>query len=99
MRYCRLLMLAVFMLSGRMCSRVRCNVVSMATVPHDQGASGESVCITVRLTLRNGGSGGTKRLWCRYVVARAVAMLVDIVIEGVVKLFRGSNIVQNSGQR
>ena len=92
-------MLVVFMLPGRMCPRVRCNVVSMAIVPHDQGASGESVCIDMRLTLRNGGSGGTGRLWCRYVVARAVAMLVVIVKEEVVKLFSGSIIVQNSGQR
>ena len=74
-------------------------MVSMAIVPRDQGASGESVCIAVRLTLRNGGSGGTGRLWCRHVVARAVAMLVDIVGDGVVKVFSGSIIVQNSGQR
>ena len=92
-------MLAVFMLSRRMSSKVRCDVVSMAIVPCDQGASGESVCIAMRLTLRNGGSGGTRRLWCRYVVARAVATLVDIVNEGVVKLFSGSIIAQNSGQR
>ena len=92
-------MLNVFMLSGRICPRVRCNVISMAIVPHDQGARGESVCIAMRLTLRNGGSGWTGRLWCRYVVARAVAMLVDIVKEGVVKLFSGSIMVQNSGQR
>ena len=57
--------------------------MSMAIVPHDQGESGESFCIAMRLTLRNGGSGGTGRLWCRYVVARAVAILVDIVREGV----------------
>jgi len=91
-------MLAVFMLSGRMCPRVRCNVESMAIVPHDRGARGESVCIAMRLTLRSGGSGGTGRSWCRYVVASAVTMLVDIVREGEVKLFSGSIMVQNSGQ-
>ena len=94
-----MVMLVVFKLSGRMCPRVRCNVVSMATVPHDQGARGESVCIVMRLTLRNGGSDGTGRSWCRYVVASAVAILVDIVKEGMMKLFSGSFIVQNSGQR
>ena len=52
----------------------------------------------MRLTLRNGGSDGTGRLWCRYVVARAVAMLVDIVKEGVVKPFSVSIIVQDSEQ-
>jgi len=98
-RYCRLPMLVMFILSGQICPRVRCNVVSMAIVPHDQGESGKSVCIAMRFTLRNGGSGGTGRLRCRYVVARAIAMLVDIVKEGVVKLFSGSIIVQNSGQR
>jgi hypothetical protein len=76
-------MLAVFMLFGRRCPRVRCNVVSMAIVPHDQGARGESVCIAIRLTLRNGGSGGTGRSWCRYVVASVAAMLVDIARKGV----------------
>ncbi len=60
-------------------------MVSMVIVPHDQGASGESVCIAMRLILRNGGIGGTGRSWCRYEVARAVAMLVDIVRKGVVK--------------
>jgi len=99
MRYCLLLMLAVFMLSGRMCPRVGCDVVSMAIVPHYKGACGESVCIALRLTLRNGGSGGTRESWCRYVVASAVAMLVDIVREGVVKMFSGFIMVQNSGQR
>ena len=92
-------MLVVFMMSARMCPRVRCNVVSITIVPHDQGASGESVCIAMRLALRNGGSGRAGRLWCRFVVARAVPMLVDIVKEGVVKFFSGSIIVQNSGQR
>ena len=53
----------------------------------------------MRLTLRNGGRGGTGRSWYRYVVASAIAMLVDIVMEGVVKLFSGSIMVQNSGQR
>jgi len=53
----------------------------------------------MRLTLRNGGSGGTGRSWCRYVVARAAAITVDIVKEGVVKLFSGSIIVQNFGPR
>ena len=92
-------MLAVFMLSGRMCPRARCNVVSMIIVSRDQGANGESACIAMRLTLRNGGSGGTGRLWCRYVVAIAIAMLIDIVKEEVMKLFSGSIIVQNYGQR
>ncbi len=87
------------MLSKRMCPRVRCNVVSMAIVPHELGARDESVCIAMRLTLQNGGSGGTGRSWCSYVVASAVAMLVDIVREGVVKLLGGSIIVQNYGQR
>jgi len=59
----------------------------------------ESVCIAMRLTLRNEGSGGTGRSWCRYVVANAVVMLVEIVREGVVKLFSGSIMIQNSGQR
>ena len=68
-------------------------MVSMAIVPHDQEASGEPFCIVMRLTLRNGGRGNTGRLWCRYVVARAVAMLVDIVREGVMKIFSGSIIV------
>ena len=74
-------------------------MVSMAIVPHDQGARGESVSIAMRLTLRKGGSGGTGRLWYRYVVASAVAMLVDTVKEWVVKLFSGSIIVKNFGQR
>ena len=61
-------------------------MVSMAILPHDhRGASGESVYIAMRLTLRSGGSGGTGRSWCRYVVASAVAMMGDIVREGVVK--------------
>jgi hypothetical protein len=92
-------MLAVFMLSGRMCSIVRCKVTSMAIVPYYQGARGELVCIAMRLTLRKGGRGGTGRSWCIYVMAITVAMLVDIVKEGVVKLFRGSIIVQNYGHR
>ena len=92
-------MLAVFMLSGRMCPRVRCKVASMTIVPHEQGARRDSVCIAVRLTLRKGGSGGTGRSWCRYVVASAAGMLVSIVNERVVKLFSGSVIVLNSGQR
>ena len=87
------------MFSGRMCPRVRCDGVSMAIVRHDKGASGESVCIAMRLTLRNGGSGGIGRLWCRYVVAREVDIMVDIVNERVVKLFSWSIIVQNSRQR
>jgi len=91
-------MLVVFMLSGRMCPKVRCNVVNMAIVPRDEGARVESVCIAMRLTLRNGGSVGTGRSWWRYVVARAITVLVDIVKKGVVKLFSGSIIVQNSGQ-
>ena len=74
-------------------------MVSMAIVPHDQGTRGESVYITMRLTLQNGGSGGTGKSLCRYVVARAVAMLVYIVKEGLVKLSSGSIIVKNSGQR
>jgi len=74
-------------------------MVSMAIVPHDQGASGESVCIAMRLSLRNRGGDGTGRSWCRYAVASAVAMLVDIVRKGVVKLVSGSIMVQNSGQR
>ena len=89
----------VFMLSGRMCPRVRCKVVSMTIVSHDHGAMGESVCIAMRLNLRKGGSGGTGRSWCRYVVASALAMLLDIMKEAPVKLFRGSTPVQNFGQR
>jgi len=94
-----MLMLDVFMLSGRMCPRVGFSVASMAIATHDQGARGESVCIAMRLTLRNGGSGGAGRSWCRYAMARSVAMLVDIVKEGVVKLFNRSIIVPKSGQR
>jgi len=60
-------MLAVFMFSGRMCLTVRCNVASVAIVPHGQGARGESICIAMRLTLRNGGSCGTGRSWRRYI--------------------------------
>ncbi len=92
-------MLDVFMLSGRMCPRVRCNVVSMTIVPHDQGAREELVCVAMRMTLRKGGGSDTGRPLCRYVVASAVAMLVDIVEEGAVKLLNGSIIVRNSGQR
>jgi hypothetical protein len=66
----------------------------------DKGARGESVFIAMRLTFRNGGSGGTRRSWCRYVMASAVAILVDSVREAVViKLLSGSIIVQNFGQR
>ena len=60
-RYCLLLILAVFMLSGRMFPSVICSVVSMAIVPQDQGARGKSACIAMRLTLRNGGIGGAGR--------------------------------------
>jgi hypothetical protein len=88
-----MLMLALFMLSGRMCLRVRCKVVRMAIVPHHQRARGKLFCITMRLTLRKGGSGGTGRSWFIDVVASAVAMLVDIVELGVVKLFCGSAMV------
>jgi hypothetical protein len=76
-----MLMLVVSMLSGRMCPRVRCNVMSMAIVLHNLGYRGELVCIAMRLTLRNGGSGGTRRSWRRYAVASAVAMLMNIVRE------------------
>ena len=92
-------MLDVFMLSGRLCPRVRFKVVSMAIEPHDQGARGESVCIPMRLTLRKRGSGGAGRSLCRYMVASAVAMMVDIMKEGIVKLFSGYIIVQISGWR
>ena len=86
-------MLAVFMLSGRMCPRVRCKVASMTIVPHEQGARRDSVCIAVRLTLRKGGSGGTGRSWCRYVVASAIDMLFAMEWGGKVKLWSGSIIV------
>ena len=36
-----------FVLSGGMCPRVRCNVLNKAIVQHNQGASGESVCIVI----------------------------------------------------
>ena len=48
-------------------------------------------------TLRKGGSGGTGRLWCRYVVAIAVEMLFVMACVGEVKLWSGSIIVQKSG--
>jgi len=64
-RYCRLLMLAMFMLSGRMWPKVRWRVVRMAIVPHDHGACRNSFCIAMRFTLRREDSGGAGRLWCK----------------------------------
>jgi hypothetical protein len=63
LRYCRLLMLDVFMLSGRMWPRVRLRAVRMAIVLHDHGACRKSFCIAIRFTLRKEGSYGTVRLW------------------------------------
>jgi hypothetical protein len=53
--------------------------------------------MAMRFTLRKGGSGGTGRLWCRYVVAIAVEMLFVMECVGEVKLWSGSIIVQKSG--
>jgi len=71
----RLLMLSVFMLSGRIFPKVRWRIVSIAIVPHDHAACGKSFWMAMRFTMRNGGKRGTGRLWCRYVVASAVDML------------------------
>ena len=92
-----MLMLSVFMLSGRICPRARWRVVSIAIVLHDHAANGKSFWMAMRFTLRKGGRGGTSKLWCRYVVAIAVDML--FVVEWVGednKLCSGSIIVQKS---
>ena len=52
----------------------------------------------MQLTRLKGGGGGMGRLWYRYVVARAVARLLDIVGLGDVKFCNGSMTVRNSGQ-
>ena len=57
MSWCRVsiccrVMLFVAMRSGRMLPRVRCSSVRIAVVPHDQGGTGASFCMAIRLTLR-----------------------------------------------
>jgi len=47
-----LVILLLGMRSWRALPRVRWSIVSIAIVPHDQGAKGESFCITIRLTRR-----------------------------------------------
>jgi len=78
---------------------MRCRVVKIAVVQQDQGAMGKSFCMTMRLPLRKGCNGGTGRSWCKYVMASAVAMVVDIVGVAIMKLYKRSIMVQNSGQR
>ena len=73
--------------------------MSIANVPHDHAASGKSLWMALRFTLRKGGRGGTGRLWCRYVVASAVDELFVMEWVGEVKLWSGSTIVQKFGDR
>ena len=89
-------MLSEFMLSNRICPRVRWRVVSIAIVPHDHAARGKSFWMAMRSTLRKGGRGGTDRLLCRYVVAITVEMLFVMEWVGEVKLWSGPIIVQKS---
>ena len=91
-----MLMLSVFMLSGRICPRARWRVVSIAIVPHDRAAGGKSFWMAMRFTLRKGARDWTGRLWCRYVVAIAVDMLVVMEWVEEVKLWSGFIIVQKS---
>ncbi len=78
---------------------MRWRVASIAIVPHDHAACGKSFWMAVRSTPRNKGRCGTDKLWCRYVVACAVEMLLVIACVGVVKMCSGSIIVQKVGQR
>ncbi len=76
----------VFMFSGRICPKVRWRIVSIAIVPHDHAASGESFWMAMRFTLRTGERRGTGKLWYRYAVASAMDMLFVIMWVGMVKL-------------
>ena len=58
-KYCRLPMLALFVLSGQMCPNVGCKMVRIAIVLHNQGACGESFCIAIQLTRLKGCGGGS----------------------------------------
>ncbi len=95
----RVVMLAVFVLSGRICPKVRWRVVLIAIVPHDHGACGKSFWMAMRFTIRNEGRRGTGKLWRRYDVASAMDMLLVIACIVVVKLWSGSIIVQKYRQR
>jgi hypothetical protein len=92
-------MMSLFMLSDRICPKIRWRIVSIAIVPHYHAACGKSFWMAMRFTLRNKVRRGTGRLWCRYDVASAVDMLFSVNWAGVVKLWSGYILVQKSGQR
>jgi hypothetical protein len=95
----RMVMMFVFMLSGRICPKARLIIVSVASVLHDHAACVKSFYMTMQFILRNGERRGTGKLWCRYVVAIALDMLFILEWVGVVKLWCGSIIVQKYRQR